>query len=140
MGTIRRFEDMEMWQRSRKLCDEIFKIMNAEGLSKDYRLKDQMNGSSGSIMDNIAEGFGRDGSKEFKLFLFYAKGSCTELKSQLYRSLDRKYITQEQFDNLYDETDQVSKMINGFVNYLRSTEFKGNKFKEPKTPYGLSEN
>ncbi|HLP14470.1 MAG TPA: four helix bundle protein [Flavobacteriales bacterium] len=140
MGKIKRFEDFDFWQRARALNQEIYKIMNYEGLSKDYKLKEQMNGSSGSIMDNIAEGFERDGSKEFKNFLGYSKGSAGELKSQLYRALDRNYITKEEFDKLYDETDQMGRMIGGFMNYLKITEFKGNKFKEPETPYGLTGN
>lgn len=98
MGTIKRFEDLEVWQKSRELCQKINAILLNEGLSRDFKLRDQMNGSSGSIMDNIAEGFDRDGKNEFKQFLAYSKGSTGELKSQLYRALDRKYITQEQFD------------------------------------------
>ncbi|HYG50147.1 MAG TPA: four helix bundle protein [Flavobacteriales bacterium] len=138
MGTIKKFEELEMWQRARKLNNEIYNIINYEKLSKDYKLKEQMNGSCGSIMDNIAEGFERDGTKEFKTFLGYSKGSSGELKSQLYRALDRGYITKEEFDMLYDETHQIGKMINGFMTYLRNTEFRGNKFKEPETPHGLT--
>lgn len=136
MATINRFEDLEVWQKSRELCQKINSILLSEGLSKDFKLRDQMNGSSGSIMDNIAEGFDRDGKNEFKQFLSYSKGSSGELKSQLYRALDRKYISLEQFHLLYEETNLVSKMLGGFMKYLRDTDIRGQKFKEPGMTYG----
>lgn len=76
MGTIKCFEDLNVWQKARIFCRKIFRITNYELFSKDYRLKDQLRASSGSIMDNIAEGFERDGNKEFIQFLQIAKGSC----------------------------------------------------------------
>jgi four helix bundle protein len=136
MTTIKKFEDLEVWQKSRDLCKRIYDILQEERISKDYKLKDQMNGSSGSIMDNIAEGFDRDGKNEFKQFLAYSKGSTGELKSQLYRALDRKYITQEQFDELYKEIQFISNSLGGFMKYLRGTDIKGQKFKEPGMDYG----
>ena len=139
MSTIQRFEDLEVWQKSRELCQEINKILLYEGLSRDYKLKDQIGGSSGSIMDNIAEGFERDGNKEFKQFLSISKGSVGELKSQLYRVLDKKYISQKEFDELYQQTDKISKMLGGFMRYLLATDFKGNKFKEPQNKYPLND-
>ena len=129
MATIKKFEDLEIWQRSRSLCKKIYLILQYADLAKDYKLKDQINGSSGSIMDNIAEGFDRDGNKEFKIFLSYSKGSCSELKSQLYRALDREYITQQEFDTLYEELAELSKMIASFMNYLGRNDYAGNKFK-----------
>ena len=129
MATIRKFEDLEIWQRSHKLCKKIYLILQYEDLAKDYKLKDQINGSSGSIMDNIAEGFDRGGNKEFKTFLSYSKGSCSELKSQLYRALDREYITQQEFDPLYEELAELSKMIASFMYYLGKNDYAGNKFK-----------
>lgn len=135
MATVKKFEDLEVWQKSRNLCKRIYDMLQGEGISKDYKLKDQMNGSSGSIMDNIAEGFDRDGKNEFKQFLSYSKGSTGELKSQLYRALDRKYITQEQFDDLYKEIQFISGSLGGFMKYLRDSDIKGQKFKEPGMNY-----
>jgi four helix bundle protein len=97
MATIKIFEDLEIWQLSRILCNEIKVIINETNLNSDYRLKDLINGSSGSIMDNIAEGFERDGNKEFHNFLSIAKGYCGECRYQLYRTVDRKYISEEKF-------------------------------------------
>ena len=130
MSTITRFEDLEVWQLARELANEIFQIYSiSEESSKDYKLKDQINGSSGSIMDNIAEGFERSGRNEFINFLSYSKGSVGEVKSQLYRTLDRKYISQEQFDKLYCKADQIGKKNGALMSYLNSSSNKGSKFK-----------
>jgi four helix bundle protein len=94
-----------------------------------------MSGSSGSIMDNIAEGFGREGTKEFKQFLSYSIGSCTELRSQLYRCLDRTYLDKSAFDILNNEVIVITKRIKTLMNYLKTTLYKGNKFKEPIEEY-----
>jgi four helix bundle protein len=130
MATINSFEDLEVWKKSRTLAHDVYEAITNGSLATDYRLRDQMNGSSGSIMDNIAEGFERDGKAEFITFLAYSKGSAGELRSQLCRALDRKHITKEKFDDLYNRTLEVSKMTKGFMDYLRKTEFKGNKFKD----------
>jgi four helix bundle protein len=134
MATITKFEELEIWQLARELASEIFELFTtSEGFNKDYKLKDQINGSSGSIMDNIAEGFERGGRNEFINFLTFSKGSAGEVKSQLYRSLDRKYISQEQFDRLYEKIDLVAKKTGAFINYLNSSSHKGIKFKNRKS-------
>jgi four helix bundle protein len=94
MATINRFEDLEIWQNDRKLSKEIIEISNITDLKNDYKLKDQIKGSSGSVMDNIAEGFERDGNLEFRQFLSISKASAGETRSQLYRTYDSGYISE----------------------------------------------
>jgi four helix bundle protein len=110
MATIKKFEDLEIGQMEKAFANAVFETYtNTISFSKDYELKGQLNASSGSIMDNIAEGFGCGGRNEFVNFLSIAKGSAEEAKSQLYRALDRKYITQEKFESLYDQADKSAK-------------------------------
>ncbi len=130
MATVKRFEDLEVWKKSRVLSKDIFEIITTGKLATDYRLRDQMNGSSGSIMDNIAEGFERGSKLEFINFLSFSKGSAGELRSQLYRALDRQYITQEKFDELFNKAEEISKMNGGLIDYLNKSLLKGNKFKD----------
>ena len=130
MATINSFEDLEVWKKARTLAKDVHELITSGSLATDYRLRDQMNGSSGSIMDNIAEGFERDGKAEFITFLAYSKGSAGELRSQLCRALDRKHISQEKFDELYNRTLEIGKMTKGFMDYLRKSELKGTKFKD----------
>jgi len=100
MGTIKKFEDLGIWKHSRVICQDIYAVITNGTLAKDWALRDQMNKSSGSIMDNIAEGFGRDGRNEFLQFLSFSKSSASELRSQLYRALDRGHVNVELFDEL----------------------------------------
>jgi four helix bundle protein len=130
MATIKRFEDIEAWQKARLLAKEIFIISRETELAKDFRLRDQINAAAGSTMDNIAEGFERGGRAELLNFLTIAKGSNAEVKSQLYRLLDRGYITQTKFDELYKVADDIGSMIGGWMNYLNQSEIKGRKFKD----------
>ena len=132
MATINRFEDLEVWQLARKLENEIFEETQKGKLSKDFKLRDQINAATGSIMDNIAEGFGRASRLEFVQFLSISNGSGNETQSQLYRCLDRQYITIEKFKELYDLTDLVCKKINAFMSYLNKSTIKGQKFANRK--------
>lgn len=136
MAGIQKFEELKVWQKSRELCKAIFLLTKKNDFSKDYSLKDQIRRSSGSAMDNIAEGFDRGGSKEFKQFLSIAKGSMAETKSQLYRALDFQYITQEEFNKNSSGAEEVIKMIGGLMRYLKQTDNKGFKFEEPGSNYG----
>jgi len=129
MATITRFEDLEIWQLARELSKEVYDLTFIEPIKSDFRLKDQMRGSSGSIMDNIAEGFVRGSKLEFINSLSYSKGEVGELKSQLYRTLDNKYINQETFDTLYNKADVITKKITAFITYLNASKIKGQKFK-----------
>ena len=129
MGKFERFEDIEAWRFARVLSNEIFELTKAEVFDDDRKLKYQMNGSSGSMMDNIAEGFGRGGNREFSQFLWISKGSTAELKSQLYRCKDRKWVDNDYFNNLYNQADTIEKMIQGLLNYLSKSDKKGIKYK-----------
>jgi four helix bundle protein len=133
--TIEKFEDLEIWQEARSLCNLVFEITRNDPFNKDFKLRDQIRASSGSIMDNIAEGFERDGNKEFVQFLSVAKGSCGECRSQSYRAFDYQYITKEILDQLITKTVQLSKKISRLISYLKRTSIKGTKFKqtEPET-------
>ena len=118
MATIEAFEQIISWQEARLLNEKIGKLIDDGTFKTSFRLINQIEGSAGSIMDNIAEGFERGGNKEFIQFLYIAKASCGELRSQLYRSLDRKYI---------------SSLIQKLISYLEQSETKGIKFKNKET-------
>jgi len=123
----KKFEELNIWQLSRELCKDIYRITNYELFNKDYRFRDQIRASSGSIMDNIAEGFERNGNKEFIHFLYIAKGSCGETRSQLYRALDNNYIIKEEFDIISDKTIFISQSIMKFIQFLNKQEITGYK-------------
>lgn len=109
MATIAKFEDLEIWQLARELSKQVYALTFTEPLKNDFRLKDQMRGSSGSAMDNIAEGFERASQLEFVNSLSYSKGEVGELKSQLCRCFDNQYINQGVFDDLYGKADLLAK-------------------------------
>lgn len=129
MATINKFEDIIGWQKARILCKLVNDLTQNELFTKDFKLVNQIKSSSGSAMDNIAEGFERGGNKEFIQFLFIAKGSAGETRSQLYRVLDNEYITKEEFQKAYNLADEVGKLIRGFISHLKSSELKGDKYK-----------
>jgi four helix bundle protein len=128
---VERFEDLEIWKEARVLCKVIFDITIKEPFCKDYKLRDQIKASSGSVMDNIAEGFEREGNKEFMQFLSVAKGSCGECRSQSYRAFDYQYIDQGVLDDLITRTVQLSKKISSLISYLKKSDLKGPKFMKP---------
>jgi four helix bundle protein len=126
---ILRFEDLPVWQQARELYKIIFEITSQNPFSNDFKFRDQIRSSGGSIMDNIAEGFERGGNKEFVQFLSIAKGSCGECRSQCYRAFDSGYIHQLTLDDLISRTTSLSKNISGFMSYLKQSELKGTKYK-----------
>ncbi|HVK97061.1 MAG TPA: four helix bundle protein [Flavisolibacter sp.] len=129
MATINRFEDIISWQEARLLNKEVGILIKDGRFQKNYSLINQIEGSAGSIMDNIAEGFERSGNKEFIQFLYIAKGSCGELRSQLYRALDRAYITEDEFEKFSVHSMKVSSLIQKLINYLTTSSLKGIKYK-----------
>jgi four helix bundle protein len=130
MATITKFEDLEIWQLARLQTNDFDELVAATLLARDFELRNQMNASSGSVMDCIAEGFERSGNSEFKNFLLIAKGSNGEFRSQLYRCLDRKHITKEKFDDLYTKNTTLGNKIMSFITYLKNSVYKGQRYKE----------
>jgi four helix bundle protein len=128
MATITKFEDLEIWQQARKLTKEVHQISKETDLKQDFRFKEQIKAASGSVMDNIAEGFERDGNLEFRQFLSIAKGSAGETRSQIYRLFDYEYISEEKFIELKNNYENLSGKIKNFITYLNKKDFKGNKF------------
>ena len=130
MAKVEHFEDLEVWQLGREICMDVEELFINTSLGKRYKLRDQMDSSSGSIMDNIAEGFGRGGNLEFRNFLGFSRGSCAELKSQLYRAKDKNLISEEQFKQLSEKCEKEIAKITAFISFLNRSEFKGSKFKK----------
>jgi len=113
------FEDIKIWQLARQLCDEVFLLCKTSNLQYDKVLWNQMNKSSGSIKDNIAEGFERNTNKEFIYFLYISKASAGEVRSQLYIALDLGYLEEKEFIILKEKIENISKMLSGFIKYLK---------------------
>jgi four helix bundle protein len=133
MATITRFEDLEIWKLARIQSSDFYYLAGNTLLSKDYELKNQMNASSGSVMDCIAEGFERSGNQEFKNFLTMAKGSNGEFRSQLFRCLDRKHISPVKFNEFYTKNIKLGIKIMSFITYLQKTNYKGQNRRPKET-------
>jgi four helix bundle protein len=121
---IQKFEDIEAWKKARELTKSIYKISSKDGFSKDWTLRDQIRRAAISIMSNIAEGFDSGFSNEFARFLNISRRSASEVQSQLYVAVDQIYISKGEFEQLYHETEEIRKMITGFIKYLRSCHSK----------------
>lgn len=129
MAKIEKFEDLEIWRLAREICQQIEFLIQNINLKTNYSLKNQIDRSSGSIMDNIAEGFERNGNREFINFLSIAKGSAGEVKSQSHRAFDKKLISAEQHLKINEMVELVKNKIGAMMNYLNKCEIKGLKFK-----------
>jgi len=121
MAKFNSFEEIIAWQKARELNSELYLITGQGDFSKDYGLRDQIRRASISITSNIAEGFERETTKEFIRFLYIAKASSGEFRSQLYLATDLKYISNDEFERLNLKVSEVSKLISGLIKYLKST-------------------
>lgn len=130
MSVVRDFEELAIFQKARELSKKIYPVTNRDGFKSDFRFVQQIRAAAGSIMDNIAEGFERTGNKEFLNFLYIAKGSCGEVRSQLIRANDVGYLTPEEFDELYSECRKLSAGIMNFIKEIKASDLTGAKFKE----------
>lgn len=126
---MRRFEEIEAWQSSRELAKQIYEATKQGRFAHDYGLRDQIQRAAVSIMSNIAEGFERGGNKEFINFLTIAKGSCGEVRSQIYVAFDQGYVDQSQFESMVHTCIRVSVMLQAFITALRNSDFKGPRYK-----------
>lgn len=129
MATIKRFEDLEIWQLARQLNKLLFALTEKGEFTKDFKFKYQLRDAGGSVIDNIAEGFGRGGNKEFVNFLSMSEGSCNEVQSQLYRAMDWKYISEDEFKTSYELAKLISDKTGAFITYLIQSEYRGQKFR-----------
>jgi four helix bundle protein len=129
MSAIKDFEELTIFQKARELSKKIYPITERGKFKYDTRFVQQIRAAAGSIMDNIAEGFERAGNKEFVNFLYIAKGSCGEVRSQLIRANDVGYLTQEEYDELYNDCRKLSASIMNFAKEIRVSEYTGAKFK-----------
>ena len=116
---IERFEDIRAWQEARVLANMVYDATNTGAFRRDFGLRDQIREAAGSVMHNIAEGFDAGSDAGFVNFLKYARRSASEVQSELYLALDRKYLTTETFQPVYDKATEVKKLINAFIGYLR---------------------
>ena len=128
MAKIERFEDLEIWQLSKNLANQIYDSTVTGKFSQDYVLRDQVRRAAVSIISNIAEGFERGGNKEFVQFLYIAKASCGEVRAQMTFAKDRDYISQTDFELVHKNLVSLSNQISGFIKYLRKCEIQGSKF------------
>ena len=129
MATVKDFEDLSIFQKARELSKKIYPVTERGRFRYDSRFVQQIHAAAGSIMDNIAEGFERTGNKEFVNFLYIAKGSCGEVRSQLIRARDVGYLTDSEFEELYSECRKLSASIMNFIKEIKASDLSGAKYK-----------
>jgi len=125
---VKNFEDLNVWKQARQLTQEVYRLTKTEKFRKDFGLRDQIRRATISVMSNIAEGFERGGNQEFVQFLYVAKASCGEVRSQLYVALDQGYATANDSEKLLQLFRRLSGMISNLITYLRESDMKGEKF------------
>ena len=129
MATIKRFEEIKAWQEARELARLVYQVTRKSLFAKDYGLKDQIQRAAVSVGSNIAEGFARNGNKEFTKFLWIAKGSATEVQSQLYTAKDIGYVSDDDFNSVYSKAESCIILIYRFLKSLRSSSLSGERYK-----------
>lgn len=134
MARIEKFEDLMSWQKARELTRLVYQVSRQGEFARDFGLRDQIRRAAVSILSNIAEGFERGGDKEFRQFLSLAKGSCAEVRAQLYVALDEHYVAGAQFEQMRALTVDVSRLISGMMAYLANSDIKGRKYKPTTGP------
>jgi four helix bundle protein len=134
MATFKRFEEILAWQKARDLNRRLGKFIDSGRFQSNFCLINQIEGSAGSIMDNIAEGFERGGNRELLQFLYIAKGSCGEFRSPMCRALDREYISEDEFKELYALSLEVIAMLQKLIDYLEASAYRGVKYKDRENP------
>ena len=126
---IKKFEDLESWKKARQLTNKIYEATAEGSFTRDFGLKDQIRRASISILSNIAEGFERGGDKEFLQFLAVSKGSCGEVRAQLYIAVDQGYLSQDSFERLFNSANEIGRLISGLMKYLNESELRGSKYR-----------
>jgi len=139
MSKVRTFEDLKVWQYACQLYKEIFDVTKKASFNQDYDLRRQLRKSAGSIPDNIAEGYEREGNKEYRQFLSISKGSAGEFRSQIQRAYLVDLISEDEMKNLKAKAEEISRMLNGLMNYIAKSNFTGSKFMEPEVEYSISD-
>jgi len=129
MASVKDFEELAIFQKARELSKKIYPVTQRKEFKYDTRFVQQIRAAAGSIMDNIAEGFERGGNKEFLNFLYIAKGSCGEVRSQLIRANDVGYLSLEEYNELYTECRKLSAGIMNFIKEIKSSDLSGAKLK-----------
>jgi four helix bundle protein len=130
MAKIERFEDIDSWKLARETTRLIYRVSSDGKFAKDFALVNQIRRAAVSILSNIAEGFERNGDREFIQLLTVAKGSCGEARAQLYVALDQEYLNEQDFSEIRNKLIDTSRLISGLINYLTQSEFKGGKFRK----------
>ena len=128
-SAVRSFEDLVAWQLARELVKEVYRVTSSGNFSRDFGLRDQVRRAAVSVISNIAEGFERHGNKEFIQYLYQAKGSCGEVRTQICLAQDLDYLTEDTFDRLHELVTRTGQITSGLIRYLAQSEMKGNKFK-----------
>ena len=123
------FHEMPLWKDSLTLCRTIYRLTAKPPIKRDFHFIDQWRRASLSIMNNIAEGFGRGGNKEFVNFLGIARGSCSEVRSMAFLAYELSYLSKDDFQDLMEQSSRIQRMLGGFMKYLKRNDFKGFKFK-----------
>ena len=119
---VERFEDMRAWQQARTLANLVYDATDQGQFSRDFELRNQIRAAAGSVMHNVAEGFDAGSDREFIQFLKYARRSASEVQSEIYLAVDRKYLNETSFKQIYDKATETKKTINALIAYLRKSQ------------------